>query len=142
MLTCSDRWHPAIAESLVLDGARFLCIPTAGVKSKQNDQAVLARARENGVPIIQANTSGSNVIISKGEIVALDRDRDTLTIAEIEIPAEISARNARTAEREFHSAYRTEMVQRRSQPFKPYRPRSGHPPKPARPALRIRVHTC
>ncbi len=141
MLTCSDRWHPALVESLVLDGARFLCIPTWGEKSKENDQAVLARARENGVPIIQANV-GSNVIISKGEIVALDRARDTLTIAEIEIPAEISARNARAAEREFLSAYRKEIAQRRSQPYKPYRPRSGQPPKPARPALRIRVHTC
>ena len=141
MLICSDRWHSAIAESLVLDGARFLCIPTAGVKSKENDQAVLARARENGVPIIQANV-GSNVIISKGEIVALDRDRDTLTIAEIEIPAEISTRNARTAERGFYSAYRKKIAQRRSQPFKPSYPRSGHPPKPARPALRIRVHNC
>jgi len=141
MLTCSDRWYSAIAESLVLDGARFLCIPTWGVKKKQNDQAVLARARENGVPIIQANV-GSNLIISKGEIVALDRDRDTLTIAEIEIPAKISARNARTTEREFHSAYRKYIAQSSSQPFKPYRLRSGHPPKPARPTLRIRVHTC
>jgi len=100
MLICNDRWEPRIARALVLDGARFLCIPSFGNRRKEQDRAVQARARENGVPIVEANV-GVNLIISKGEIVACDRRCDTISLAEIDIPAAPSARAARTIERAY-----------------------------------------
>ena len=66
---CNDRWNPDIVRALVLDGARIILIPSYGSKTKVQNQAVLARARENGVPIVEANV-GMNLIISRGEICA------------------------------------------------------------------------
>jgi predicted amidohydrolase len=66
---CNDRWNPLIVRTLVLDGAQVIFIPSYGDRKKQQNQAVLVRARENGVPIVEANV-GMNLIISKGEIVA------------------------------------------------------------------------
>ncbi|NKB66897.1 MAG: hypothetical protein GKR89_07550 [Candidatus Latescibacteria bacterium] len=54
-LICNDRWNPDIARIPVLDGAQYLLIPSFGSRARNQDQAVLARARENGVPIVEAN---------------------------------------------------------------------------------------
>ena len=82
---CNDRWNPMIARTLVLDGARLILIPSYGSKSKGQNEAVLARARENGVPIVEANV-GMNLIISKGEIVAYKWGNDQISTAVIDIP--------------------------------------------------------
>ena len=55
ILLCNDRWNPMIARTLVLDGAQILLIASYGSRKKAQNQAVLARARENGVPIVEAN---------------------------------------------------------------------------------------
>ncbi len=103
MLICRDRINPMISRTLVLDGARMLLIPTLGAKDRTQNEAVLARARENGVPVVQANGAGMNLIVSKGEIVAYKWGVDKITHAEIEVPAKISRENARAHEREFLS---------------------------------------
>lgn len=100
MLICRDRFNPMIARTLVLDGARLLLISSYGSKEREQNVAVLARARENGVPIVEANV-GMNLIISKGEIVAYKWGADKITHAEIEVPAEVSRRNARAHEKNF-----------------------------------------
>lgn len=101
MLICSDRWLPILARTLVLDGAQFLLIPTYGSVNKGQNQAVLARGRENGVPVVQANAAGNNLIVSKGEIAAYQLGVDRITSAFIDIPRKPSAKAARAAEREF-----------------------------------------
>ena len=60
ILICNDRWNPMIGRTLVLDGAQLLLITSYGMKTKVQNETVLARARENGVPIIEANV-GMNV---------------------------------------------------------------------------------
>jgi len=85
ILICSDRWSPIAARTLVLDGAQFILIPAYGSKNKAQNQAVLARARENGVPVVEANV-GMSLIISKGEIVAYKWGVDQITVAHIDIP--------------------------------------------------------
>ena len=99
-LICNDRWNPLLARVPVLDGARFLLIPSYGSRSKKQDRAVLARARENGVPIVEANV-GVTLIISKGEIVTVSRKEDTVTFGTIEIPAPPSSRNRDRQEEAF-----------------------------------------
>lgn len=98
VLICNDRWNPDIARIPVLDGARYLLIPSYGSRSRSQDKAVLARARENGVPIVEANV-GVTLIVSKGEVVACERRVDALTVGEIEVPAAPSA-----ADRDRHEA--------------------------------------
>ena len=84
-LICNDRWNEDIARIPVLDGAQYLLIPSFGDMSKRQDQAVLARARENGVPIVEANV-GVTLIISRGEIVGVSRQMEKVNFATIEIP--------------------------------------------------------
>jgi len=91
-LICNDRWNPDLARIPVLDGARYLIIPSYGDRGLKQDQAVLARARENGVPIVEANV-GVTLIISKGEIVARSRKIETMVTATIAIPAAPSRSN-------------------------------------------------
>ncbi len=112
VLICSDRWFTILARSLVLDGAQFILIPTYGAVSKAQNQAVLARARENGVPIVQANAAGMNMIVSRGETVAYARGIDRITTGFIDIPVAPSPGAASVCEREFlklqprmHKAY-------------------------------------
>lgn len=97
---CNDRWNPDIARAIALDGARYLMICTYGTRNAQQDRAVLARSRENGIPIVQANV-GCNVIISKGELVAREAGFDRITYGEIDIPSAPSTRAARQAERDY-----------------------------------------
>jgi predicted amidohydrolase len=108
-LICNDRWNPTLARALVLDGARVIYIPAYGSTRLRQDSAVLARARENGVPIVEANV-GLNLIVSKGEVVARERGVDKITMAEIDIPVEPSRAAARRVEAEFLGRRDTEMA--------------------------------
>ncbi len=108
---CNDRWNPDIVRALVLDGARIILIPSYGSKTKEQNQAVLARARENGVPIVEANV-GMNLIISKGEICAYQWGNDQITHGVIEIPAAPSAEAARQAEQDYLAVQTPEMERR------------------------------
>ena len=85
IMICADRWHPQLAQIPVLDGARFLLIPAQGSRRKTQDDAVLNRGRENGVPVVEANV-GVTLVVNQGEIVALDRNEEGVTFGEISIP--------------------------------------------------------
>ena len=111
ILTCNDRWNPLIARTLVLDGARLLLIPSYGSKRRRQNQAVLARARENGVPIVEANV-GMNLIITKGEIAAYQWGNDQITTAVIHLPIAPSPAAARTSEAEYVGRQAQEMDRR------------------------------
>ena len=111
VLICNDRWNPEIARIAVLDGARYLLIPSYGSRAREQDRAVLARARENGVPIVEANV-GVTLIVSKGEVVACERRVDAVTVATIEIPAAPSTASRDRQERKFLRWRREEMAQR------------------------------
>jgi predicted amidohydrolase len=99
-LICNDRWDPGIARAIVLDGAQYLMICSYGSKSKDQNDNVMARARENGVPIVEANV-GMNLIVNKGERVAYTWGNDKITTAHIDIPASPSRTAARAAERAY-----------------------------------------
>jgi len=107
-LICNDRWNADIARIPVLDGANFLLIPSFGSRSKAQDDAVLARARENGVPIVEANV-GVTLIISKGEIVARSRKETNILFGTIEVPVAPSTVNRDKHERSFLKWRRSEM---------------------------------
>ena len=111
IVICNDRCNPLIARALVLDGAQMILIPSYGSRRKRQNQAVLARARENGVPIVEANV-GVNLIISKGEVAAYKWGTDQITTAEIEVPGPPSRRAARLAERDYLERQGPEMVRR------------------------------
>ncbi|MEE2658861.1 MAG: carbon-nitrogen hydrolase family protein [Candidatus Latescibacterota bacterium] len=111
IVICNDRWNPDITRALVLDGAQMILIPSYGSKSKSQNEAVLARARENGVPIVEANV-GVNLIISKGEVVAYAWGNDQITMGTIDIPEPPSTTVARRAEREYLKAQGPEMRRR------------------------------
>ena len=108
---CNDRWNPMIVRTLVLDGAQYILIPSFGSKSKGQNKTVLARARENGVPIVEANV-GVNMIVSKGEVVAYAWGNDRITTATIDIPAPASTGAARALELEYMGLQGPEMAQR------------------------------
>ncbi|MEM7534458.1 MAG: carbon-nitrogen hydrolase family protein [Chloroflexota bacterium] len=114
IVICNDRWNPLIVRTLVLDGARVIFIPSYGSRSKAQNQTVLARARENGVPIVEANV-GMNLIISQGEIVAYKWGNDQITTAEIAIPHPPSEAGARAAEAEYLRQQGPEMARRYEQ---------------------------
>ena len=105
---CNDRWNPDIVRALVLDGARIILIPSYGSKTKEQNQAVLARARGNGVPIVEANV-GMNLIISKGEICAYQWGNDQITYGVVDIPEAPGAEAARQAEQDYLAAQSPEM---------------------------------
>lgn len=85
-LICNDRWDRSLGRALVLDGARTIYIPAYGSKRLRQDRAVLALARDNGVPVVEANV-GLNLIVSRGEIVARQKGNDRITVADIDIPS-------------------------------------------------------
>lgn len=114
IVICNDRWNPLIVRSLVLDGARVIFIPSYGSRSKAQNETVLARARENGVPIVEANV-GMNLIISQGEIVAYKWGNNRITTAEIAIPHAPSQTGARQAEAEYLRQQGPEMARRYQQ---------------------------
>jgi predicted amidohydrolase len=116
-LICNDRWNPDIARIPVLDGARYLLIPSFGSRSKAQDEAVLARARENGVPVVEANV-GVTMIVSQGKIVARSRRETQILHGTIEIPAPPAAANRDAHERAFLRWRRREMPARYAQTMK------------------------
>ena len=99
-LICNDRWNAEIARIPVLDGARYLIIPSFGSRGRKQDDAVLSRARENGVPIVEANV-GKTLLISKGEIVKISSAETAVTVGTIAIPAAPSSANRSRHEKEF-----------------------------------------
>ena len=84
ILICNDRWNPQLAKIPALDGAQFLVIPSFGSTSKAQDEAVLARGVETGLPVIEANV-GVSLIVNNNTIAAVDRHRRGVTFAEITI---------------------------------------------------------
>ena len=120
ILICNDRWNPAIARTLVLDGAQMILIPSYGLKGKIQNEAVLARARENGVPIVGANV-GVNLIISKGEVVAYKWGNDCITSGLVEVPARVTKAATRAYEREYLASQGPEMERRYSEGLKELR---------------------
>ena len=117
IVICNDRFNPRIARTLVLDGARIILIPSYGSRGKEQNQAVLARARENGVPIVEANV-GMNLIVSKGEIVAYKWGKDKITTAFIDIPEPPSISASRIWEREYLKLQKIEMKRRYEETMK------------------------
>ena len=102
ILICNDRWNPSLARIPVLDGARFLLIPAMGSRSEKQDEAVLSRGKENGVPIVEANV-GVTLIVDGGTIVAVDRQEEGITFADITIPPPVASQDQDRdrAEKEF-----------------------------------------
>jgi len=114
IVICNDRWNPLITRTLVLDGARVIFIPSYGSRSSAQNQTVLARARENGVPIVEANV-GMNLIVSQGEIAAYKWGNDQISSAEIAIPHPPSTDGARAAEAAYLRQQGPEMERRYAQ---------------------------
>lgn len=108
---CNDRWNPMITRTLVLDGAQFIMIPSYGTKTQNQNETVLARARENGVPIVEANV-GVNLIVNKGEITAYKWGNDQITTAVIDVPAMPSTATARKSESKYLQLQEPEMARR------------------------------
>lgn len=100
ILICHERWYSIPARALVLDGAQVLFISSYGDTRRAQNLAVLARARENGVPIVEANV-GLNLIISKGEVVAYQRGNDQITWGVIEVPERPSLEAQRRLEAQY-----------------------------------------
>ena len=113
IMICNDRWNPQLAKIPVLDGARFLVIPAFGSRSTKQDQAVLSRAKENGIPIIEANV-GVTLIVDHNRITAVDRKEDGVTFGEITIQRSRSSnpQERDRVEREFLE-WRDKEMQRR-----------------------------
>jgi predicted amidohydrolase len=100
ILICNERWYSILARTLVLDGAQVLFISSYGDKRRTQNQEVLARAREYGVPIVEANV-GMNLIISKGEVVAYQWGNDQITFGVVDIPERSSPEAARVLEAQY-----------------------------------------
>ena len=115
-LICNDRWNDDVARIPVLDGAQYLLIPSFGDRSRAQDRAVLSRARENGVPIVEANV-GVTLIVSKGEIVAVSRKVDGITFGAISIPAAPSQANRNRHENAFLRLAKKRNAQALSRPY-------------------------
>lgn len=118
IMICNDRWNPDVARTQIMDGAQMLLIPAYGSRRRHQNQAVIARARENGVPVVEANV-GVNLIVSKGEVVAYAWGTDRISIARIEAPLPPSPKLARSMEEEFLVWQEPEMQRRHEATVKP-----------------------
>ena len=116
-MICNDRWNADLARIPVLDGARCLLIPSYGFKGAAQDKAVLALARQNGVPVVEANV-GLLLAISKGEILKRVKKDTAMIVATIDVPAAPSAANRDLHERKFLAWRKTEMARRYRQRLK------------------------
>lgn len=85
MMICNDRWNERLARVPALDGAQFLVIPSYGSCTAEQDENVLSRGKENGIPVIEANV-GVTLLVSDNKIVAVDRNEEGITFGEITIP--------------------------------------------------------
>lgn len=65
-----------------------------GERGKRQNQAVLARGRENGIPIVEANV-GMNLIVNRGEIAAYAWGHNRITTAQVELPWPVASETAR-----------------------------------------------
>lgn len=117
IMICNDRWNPDVARTQVMDGAQMILIPAYGSRRRHQNQAVIARARENGVPVVEANV-GVNLIVSKGEVVAYVWGTDRISIATIEAPLPPSPKIARSMEQEFLVWQEQEMMRRHGKTVK------------------------
>tara|TARA_B100000029_G_scaffold316770_1_gene309179 strand:+ start:1702 stop:2562 length:861 start_codon:yes stop_codon:yes gene_type:complete len=113
ILICNDRWNPRLAEIPALDGAQFLVIPSFGSRSAAQDQAVLARGKENGLPVIEANV-GVTLVVNKGKIAVVDRQEEAVTFGTITVGPRVkrSRKKRDKVERAFLKWRETEMVRR------------------------------
>ena len=113
ILICNDRWNPRLAEIPSLDGAQFLVIPSFGSRSAAQDQAVLSRGRENGLPVIEANV-GVTLVVNDGKITAVDRKEHGITYGTITVGPKVKRDRGKRneVERTFLEWRRTEMVRR------------------------------
>jgi len=113
ILICNDRWNPQLAEIPSLDGAQFLVIPSFGSRSAAQDQAVLARGRENGLPVIEANV-GVTLVVNDGKIAVVDRKEEGITYGSIVIGRRVKRdrKQRDKVERAFLEWRQSEMVRR------------------------------
>ncbi len=113
LLICNDRWNPQLARIPVLDGARYLIIPSFGSRSEAQDKTVLSRGQENGVPVIEANV-GVTLVVDGGKITAVDRQNEGITFGQITIPPATQPKpeQRKLVEQEFLK-WRGEEMQRR-----------------------------
>ncbi|MCM8788971.1 MAG: carbon-nitrogen hydrolase family protein [Candidatus Omnitrophica bacterium] len=131
ILICSDRWYPIIARTLALDGAQFFLIPTYGSKNRAQNRAVLSRAMENGLPVVQANV-GANLIINKGEIVKYEYGKDKITTGFVDIPIKPSRKSAKACEKLFIECQKRmqihwyRIIEKRLQTKKPTKDEARH----------------
>jgi len=112
IMICNDRWNPLLAQIPVLDGAQFLLIPAMGSRSKSQDEAVLNRGKETGVPIVEANV-GVTLVVDQGKICAVDRHEEGITFGQITIPAASARPDQRDQVEQEFLKWREEEMQRR-----------------------------
>lgn len=113
ILICNDRWNPALARIPALDGAQFLVIPAYGSTGGAQDAAVVARSRETGLPIVEANV-GVSLVVSEGKPVAVARRSEAVTFADVVIPPAAAPQPAaRDAEERAFLAWREVEMRRR-----------------------------
>ena len=125
-LICNDVTNPMLLRTLVLDGAQVVYVLTFSGPSEKSTHRLLARCRANGVPIVQANAGGMNLIISKGELIASEFGENRVTVATIDIPLRPHKEAARRLEREFLRWRGPEMEKRYHQAMQNIR-EGGHP---------------
>jgi predicted amidohydrolase len=89
ILICNERWNPQLARILALDGARFLVVPAFGSRSKSQDETVLNRGKENGIPVVEANV-GVTLVVDDGKIAAVDRREEGITFGRITVPPPVA----------------------------------------------------
>ena len=99
-MICNDRWNADLARIAALDGAQFMLIPSYGSKQVAQDKAVLAVARQNGIPVLEANV-GLLLLVSKGEIVERLKQEEGMIVATMAIPAAPSKENRDVQEQRF-----------------------------------------
>lgn len=110
-MICNDRWNTDLARIPVLDGARFMLIPSYGDKSRAQDAAVLTVGRENGIPVLEANV-GLLLLVDKGEIVARVKKDTAMIVGTMSIPVPPNRANRDEQERRFLARRRGELKRR------------------------------
>ena len=121
---CNERWQSRIAGALAADGAELLLIPSYGSRRRRQNEAVVARGRETGLPIVQAGV-GVNLIMDRGEMIAYHWGADAITTADIHPRMAPSPRLARKFEREYLAFQADELARRFRRKFPARAPDSG-----------------
>ncbi|MCH2202325.1 MAG: hypothetical protein MK102_10165 [Fuerstiella sp.] len=126
LMICNDRWNPQLARIPVLDGAQFLIIPSMGSRSKAQDEAVLSRGRENGVPVVEANV-GVTLVVNDNQITSVDRKDEVITFGEITIASAVrqSPADRDRVEQEFLTWRNQEMRHRLHRQHRRNRSKAG-----------------